>query len=318
VTNQRDQALTTAEQLLTRRFAVAGKALVPAPPATRLLQRAGMERAVERHFCNETLGLLLQQCEQEAPSVLVVDVSGTGQSAVSWLTSALPMFATDYPGAQLVMALSGTRWAGRGRLLARHLEIESEAQGIATKIICGPAWPQRSAPTAEEEETVRDAFDIIVVLALSGAAGLHACWPEHQGHRWLSLADGGVFSFIDPDSIVGDLPWLVHQTPAPLQLRVETLDEEESHLVGQVDASNVERAQHELPQLIEAARRQPWRLVAPAGCAPGGTALAMPSDTVARALVSPLEARRTLVAGRLRLVAGQRPGASVELPHTVH
>lgn len=264
-----------------------------------------MESTVELKFCHETLGVILEGASQPLRSILIVDLACTGRAATVWLGHALEILSSQEPQPQVTLALPGTRWAGRGQLLTRHLETASASAELDALLLWGPAGIERSAPVDNEIEVIREGFDLIIVLAIGGAAGLGAPWPEHPAQRWLALADASVFGSIDPDSIVGDL--LRYQTadPSPVRLRVETLDGEEPHLVGRVDIDDVENARRELPLLIETARRHPWRIVVQPPPGVGGSTLACPSETAARAMIKPLKLRRSLVAGRLRLVAGE-------------
>jgi hypothetical protein len=280
---------------------------VASAPATALLQQGGLEAAVEAHLCNETLALMLERAAGERLALLVVDLAGMGRAATVWLAQALVVLAARSPGARVTLALPGTRPAGRGQLLARHLAEASERVGLEADLVCGPAPAERSAPVDDERDPVREAFDLVLVLALGGSAGIGAPWPDHPGRRWLDLADAAVLSTVDPDSIVGDLERYQAIEPAPARFRVETLDGADPRLAGTVDLDDLERARRELPHLIETARRHPWRVVVEPPSGTPGTPLACPSETAARSMAAPLAVRRTLVAGRLRLVAASPP-----------
>ena len=164
--------------------------------------------------------------------------------------------------------------------------------------------PAQAAPEQEEAALLRQAFDLVVVVALGGAAGLDASWPKARAAGWLALADAAVLSFLDPDSVLEDLSRLMLVQPHPLRLTVETLDEQEAHLVGHVDLDDSLTARVQLTGLIEEARHYPWRLTANPPPRTAGTPLALPCEMVARGAVTPLRVRRVLGVGRLRLVAG--------------
>lgn len=287
---------------------------MPSAPATALLAQGGLEATVEAHLCNETLALALERAQAERPSLLVVDVATMGRASTVWLAQALALLARDRPGASVTLALPGTRGAGRGQLLARHLAEASARAGLEAEVICGPAPTERSAPAADERDVVGAGFDLVMVLAPGGAAGIGAPWPGHPARRWLELADAAVLASIDPDSLVGDLERCRAVEPAPCRLRVETLDGPEPRLAGAVDLDDLAAARIALPRLIETARRHPWRAVVQPPPGAPGTPLACPSDRAARSMAAPLEVRRTLVAGRLRLVAAERARALTPAP----
>lgn len=293
-----------ARELLQRRLELASRGSVPAPPASRLLQRIGLEATIESRFCGETLALLLEKRgEQPLQSLLVVDLSTTGRAAAVWLGHMISMLAPDHPTLSVTFALPGTRRAGRGFLLERHLEGIAEETGLDVALLCGPAAVEGSAPNGEEAAQIRDAFDLVIVLSLAGSAGIEAPWPELPERHWLELADAAVLTFIDPDSLVADLDRFSLLDSGPPRLRVETLDNDQPKLVGRVDVAELDEARKELPHLIETARRHPWRAVAEPKFGSLGTELACPSETAALALIRNHQPRRTLVAGRLRLIA---------------
>lgn len=300
-----------ARELLQTRLERATRGVVPSPPASRLLQRGGLEATIESRFCGETLGLLLETQKAPLESLLVVDLSTTGRAAAVWLGHMMAMLAPDHPTLSVTFALPGTRRAGRGFLLERHLEGVAEETGIDVALLCGPASVESSAPSGDEADRLRDAFDLVVVLALAGSAGIEAPWPELPENQWLELADAAVLTFVDPDSLVADLDRFSMLDSGPPRVRVETLARDQPKLVGRVDVEELDDARKELPHLIESARRRPWRAVAEPKRGALGTELACPSETAALELIQNHTPRRTLVAGRLRLIATTGRGGSI-------
>jgi hypothetical protein len=296
-------SLATARTLLQSRLDNVARGTIPSPPASRLLQRSGFEAAVEARLCGETLALLLESRSAPLQSLLVIDLSTTGRAATVWLGNMMTMLAPDHPALRITFTLPGTRRAGRGFLLERYLEGISKDTGLEVSLISGPASIERSAPEGAEALQLRDAFDLIVVLSLAGSAGLEAPWPTLPERGWLALADAAVLTFIDPDSLVGDLDRISLLDSGPPRLRVETLDSATPKLVGRVDVEALDEARRELPLLIETARRRPWRAVAEPKPGTHGTELGCPSETAAITLIEPAKPRRTLTAGRLRLIA---------------
>lgn len=305
MTSPADPLLSAAQDQLRRRLLVAGRSSVPTIPAIWWLQRGGLDAIVEQHFCNESLALALDEAELPPRSLLVVDLSGTGRGAAVWAGRALALLAEHDPAPAVTVALPATRWAGRGQLIERHLEQAAAMAGLTPEVLSGPASAKRSAPKDDERRLVREAFDLIVVLCLGGAAGLDAPWPAHPARPWLELADLAVLSFVDPDSLPGDLPRLTAPPAPPARLRIELLRDAEADLVGELELDDSEETRLQLPLLIETARRHPWRAVITPPDEQPGTALSCPGDTGARAAVTPMHARRVVIAGRTRLVAAQ-------------
>jgi hypothetical protein len=309
VTTSDATALETARALLRRRLAESGRAPVPSTPATNLLQIGGLASTVEQRLCDETLALLLDDGGERISSLLVVDLSIIGRAATVWLGRVLPLLAERLESPQITLALPATRRAGRGRLLARHLETVSAEAGVEVELLSGPAPLERSAPEAAELELLDRGFDRILALSLSGTAGIRAPWPSHPGRRWLELAHGAVFSFVTPTATLADLPHLCALWPKrrqPPQILVEALDAQGARLEERIDLTDADRASHDLACLLNQERADPWRLVVAPAEGSNGTSLACPNDAACLSMTLPLSPRRTLEAGRLRLVAAHR------------
>ncbi len=335
------EALNAARALLRQRLDRPERSRVPSPPATRLLQIGGLASTVEQRLCDETLGLLLEAGGREPgiehghgngygygygygyekehehehepgpgpSSILVVDLSTVGRATAVWLGRMLPLLAEGDPQPRITLLLPGTRRAGRGRLLGRHVAQVSAEAGVEVELLCGPVSPAAAAPEGSEVEVLRQGFDLILALSLSGSAGLTAPWPSLPGRRWLELAHAAVLSFVDPAALPDDLPRLHALWPAraePIRIAAERLDGPEPEALGQLELTDPAQARQELAPLIDEDRALPWRLVVSPPPGRRGTAMACLDDAAARALAAPLIPRRTLGAGRLRLVAAER------------